>query len=79
MYLQTRDDATINSNKFEKGYTFEAFYYLPSSWDSKQNAWSSLFSRRGSAGDAGIHGEEADKDEPIVTLSISNDLSLIHI
>ena len=76
MYLQTRDDAKINSNKFENGYTFEAFYYLPSSWDSEQNAWSSLFSRRGSASDAGIHGEEADKDEPIVTLSISNDREL---
>lgn len=75
-YLQTHDDAELNRLTFENGYTVEAFFYLPSSWNSDQNAWSSMLSRRGSAGDAHLNGKDADKDEPIVSLSISDDREL---
>ena len=76
MYLQTRKQAPLNSETFENGYTFEAFYLVPSSWNSEQNAWSGIFSRRGSAGEANKHSNDTDSDEPIVTLSLSNDREL---
>lgn len=75
-YLQTVDEAPLNNETFEHGYTFEAFYYLPDSWSSTQNAWSAILSRWGTAGEANKTSDDTDKDEPIVTLSISNDREL---
>ncbi|SHO78533.1 Hypothetical protein MSYG_2880 [Malassezia sympodialis ATCC 42132] len=75
-YLQTVDHAPINYATFEHGYTFEAYYYLPSSWNPDQNAWSSILSRWGTAGQANKTGAGVDPDEPIVTLSLSNDREL---
>ncbi|WFD27426.1 hypothetical protein MNAN1_002422 [Malassezia nana] len=75
-YFQTGDDAPLNFAQFEHGYTFEAFYYLPSSWSSTQNAWSSILSRWGTAGQANKTGSDVDADEPIVSLSLSDDREL---
>ncbi|WP_427918574.1 LamG-like jellyroll fold domain-containing protein [Streptomyces sp. cg40] len=70
-YLRTVDGAPLNSATFERGYTIEAFFRLPADWDPDHNAWSGLVSRTGTGGDAGKTAD--DPDEPLATLSLSND------
>ncbi|MEU1516013.1 LamG-like jellyroll fold domain-containing protein [Streptomyces sp. NPDC005811] len=70
-YLRTVDGAPLNSATFEDGYTLEAFYRLPADWDPAHHAWSGLVSRTGTGGAAGKTGD--DPDEPLATLSLSND------
>ncbi|MGR4848149.1 LamG-like jellyroll fold domain-containing protein [Streptomyces sp. LARHCF252] len=70
-YLRTVDGAPLNSATFEDGYTIEAFYRLPAGWDPDHNAWSGLVSRTGTGGAAGKTAD--DPDEPLATLSLSND------
>ncbi|WP_031480788.1 LamG-like jellyroll fold domain-containing protein [Streptomyces bicolor] len=70
-YLRTVDGAPLNSATFRSGYTIEAFYRLPADWDPSHNAWSSLVSRTGTGGAAGKTAD--DPDEPLATLSLSND------
>ncbi|WP_405529390.1 metallophosphoesterase [Streptomyces canus] len=70
-YLKTVDGAPLNRATFEAGYTIEAFYRLPADWDPDHNAWSGLVSRTGTGGAAGKTGD--DPDEPLATLSLSND------
>lgn len=70
-YLRTVDGAPLNSATFKRGYTIEAFYRLPADWDPGHNAWSGLVSRTGTGGAAGKTGD--DPDEPLATLSLSND------
>ncbi|MFF4029305.1 LamG-like jellyroll fold domain-containing protein [Streptomyces sviceus] len=70
-YLQTVDKAPINSAVFKDGYTIEVFYRMPADWDPDHNAWAGLVSRRGTGGAAGKTGD--DPDEPLATLSLSND------
>ncbi|MFF5301756.1 LamG-like jellyroll fold domain-containing protein [Streptomyces sp. NPDC013161] len=70
-YLRTVDGAPLNSATFKRGYTVEAFYRLPADWDPDHNAWSGLVSRTGTGGAAGKTGD--DPDEPLATLSLSND------
>ncbi|MFJ3891888.1 LamG-like jellyroll fold domain-containing protein [Streptomyces sp. NPDC090083] len=70
-YLRTADRAPLNSATFERGYTIEAFFRLPADWDPDHNAWSGLVSRTGTGGDAGKTAD--DPDEPLATLSLSND------
>ncbi|MEU2537500.1 LamG-like jellyroll fold domain-containing protein [Streptomyces iakyrus] len=70
-YLKTVDGAPLNSATFEDGYTIEAFYRLPADWDPDHNAWSGLVSRTGTGGAAGKTAD--DPDEPLATLSLSND------
>ncbi|WP_405962819.1 Tat pathway signal sequence domain protein [Streptomyces sp. NBC_00723] len=70
-YLRTVDGAPLNSAVFEDGYTIEAFYRLPADWDPSHHAWSGLVSRTGTGGAAGRTGD--DPDEPLATLSLSND------
>ncbi|MFH9002624.1 LamG-like jellyroll fold domain-containing protein [Streptomyces afghaniensis] len=70
-YLRTVDGAPLNSATFEDGYTIEAFYRLPADWDPDHNAWSGLVSRTGTGGAAGKTAD--DPDEPLATLSLSND------
>ena len=70
-YLRTVDGAPLNSATFEDGYTIEAFYRLPADWDPDHNAWSGIVSRTGTGGAAGKTGD--DPDEPLATLSLSND------
>ncbi|MFJ8591394.1 LamG-like jellyroll fold domain-containing protein [Streptomyces sp. NPDC093598] len=70
-YLRTVDSAPLNRATFEDGYTIEAFYRLPADWDPDHNAWSGLVSRTGTGGAAGKTAD--DPDEPLATLSLSND------
>lgn len=70
-YLRTVGGARLNSATFKRGYTIEAFYRLPADWDPDHNAWSGLISRTGTGGAAGKTAD--DPDEPLVTLSLSND------
>ncbi|MFJ8463812.1 LamG-like jellyroll fold domain-containing protein [Streptomyces swartbergensis] len=70
-YLRTVDGAPLNSATFENGYTIEAFYRLPADWDPAHHAWSGLVSRTGTGGAAGKTAD--DPDEPLATLSLSND------
>ncbi|MEU5317484.1 LamG-like jellyroll fold domain-containing protein [Streptomyces sp. NPDC021056] len=70
-YLRTVDGAPINSATFRAGYTIEAFYRLPADWDPSHHAWSGIVSRTGTGGAAGKTGD--DPDEPLATLSLSND------
>ncbi|MGC9537311.1 LamG-like jellyroll fold domain-containing protein [Streptomyces sp. UG1] len=70
-YLRTVDGAPLNSATFRDGYTIEAFYRLPADWDPSHNAWSGLVSRTGTGGAAGKGAD--DPDEPLATLSLSND------
>jgi hypothetical protein len=70
-YLRTVDGAPLNSATFTRGYTIEAFYRLPAGWDPDHNAWSGLVSRTGTGGAAGKTAD--DPDEPLATLSLSND------
>ncbi|MFE1883125.1 LamG-like jellyroll fold domain-containing protein [Streptomyces diastatochromogenes] len=70
-YLRTVDGAPLNSATFKTGYTIEAFYRLPADWDPSHHAWSGVVSRTGTGGAAGKTGD--DPDEPLATLSLSND------
>ena len=70
-YLRTVDGAPLNSATFRNGYTIEAFYRLPADWDPDHHAWSGIVSRTGTGGAAGKTGD--DPDEPLATLSLSND------
>ncbi|MGI5429875.1 LamG-like jellyroll fold domain-containing protein [Streptomyces sp. CA-179760] len=70
-YLRTVDGAPLNKATFEDGYTIEAFYRLPADWDPDHHAWSGLVSRTGTGGAAGKTAD--DPDEPLATLSLSND------
>lgn len=70
-YLRTVDGAPLNSGTFEGGYTIEAFYRLPADWDPDHHAWSGIVGRSGTGGAAGKTGD--DPDEPLATLSLSND------
>ncbi|MGW0823230.1 LamG-like jellyroll fold domain-containing protein [Streptomyces sp. NPDC002845] len=70
-YLRTVDGAPLNSATFGAGYTIEAFYRLPADWNPSRHAWAGLISRTGTGGGAGK--TEDDPDEPLATLSLSND------
>ncbi|MGW0610911.1 LamG-like jellyroll fold domain-containing protein [Streptomyces sp. NPDC002788] len=70
-YLRTVDGAPLNSATFRGGYTIEVFYRLPADWDPDHNAWSGLVGRTGTGGAAGKTAD--DPDEPLATLSLSND------
>ncbi|RZU23556.1 LamG-like jellyroll fold domain-containing protein [Streptomyces sp. BK239] len=70
-YLRTVDGAPINSATFKTGYTIEAFYRLPADWDPAHHAWPGLVGRTGTGGAAGKTAD--DPDEPLATLSLSND------
>ncbi|MFF8970813.1 LamG-like jellyroll fold domain-containing protein [Streptomyces sp. NPDC014995] len=70
-YLRTVDGAPLNSATLDGGYTIEAFYRLPADWDPSHHAWSGLVSRTGTGGAAGKTAD--DPDEPLATLSLSND------
>jgi hypothetical protein len=71
-YLTTGAQAPLNSETFARGYTIEAFINIPLDWDATNNAWMAVLSRFGEAGKAGKHGRNTDPNEPVMTLSISN-------
>jgi hypothetical protein len=75
-YLQTVDKAPINGETFAGGYTFEAFFKVPTDWDGGRNGWSSMLSRAGSAVQAGKNGPTATAEEPVLALSLSGSVEL---
>jgi hypothetical protein len=70
-WLRTVDGAPLNSATLEDGYTIEAFYRLPADWDPAHHAWAGILGRTGTGGAAGK--TQDDPDEPLATLSLSND------
>lgn len=70
-YLRTVDGAPLNAATFRDGYTIEAFYRLPADWNPSNHAWAGLLGRTGTGGAAGKTAD--DPDEPLATLSLSND------
>ncbi|MGW0705360.1 LamG-like jellyroll fold domain-containing protein [Streptomyces sp. NPDC002643] len=70
-YLRTVDGAPLNSATFGNGYTIEAFYRLPADWNPSNHAWAGILGRTGTGGAAGK--TQDDPDEPLATLSLSND------
>ncbi|MDX2527126.1 LamG-like jellyroll fold domain-containing protein [Streptomyces europaeiscabiei] len=70
-YLRTVDGAPLNSKTFKGGYTIEAFYRLPADWNPSDHAWAGILGRTGTGGAAGKTAD--DPDEPLATLSLSND------
>ena len=75
-WLQTVPTAPVNDATFAHGYTFEAFFKVPADWDPSQNAWTGILSRWGMSSEAGKHGGSTDPQEPIVTLSLSDNPAL---
>ncbi len=69
-YLQTAEDALLNSQTFENGFTVEAFVKLPKSWNPDLNAWTGIISRKGSGADIGK--DASDPSEPVGHLAVSN-------
>lgn len=72
-YLRTVAGAPLNDDELERGYTIEAFFRMPQDW-SDRDAWTSLLSRQGSAGEAG--GTGGDAEEPVVSLNLSGERQL---
>ncbi|BBC31547.1 Secreted protein [Streptomyces graminofaciens] len=70
-YLRTVEGAPLNSVTFNTGYTIEAFYRLPADWNPSNHAWAGILGRTGTGGAAGR--TQDDPDEPLATLSLSND------
>ncbi|UWD82367.1 metallophosphoesterase [Curtobacterium flaccumfaciens] len=76
-HLQTVDAAPLNRTRFPHGYTVEAFFALPTTFDPSANGFSALLSQYSSAGQVGkATGADGDPDEPAVTLSLSGDREL---
>ncbi|MFC7274156.1 LamG-like jellyroll fold domain-containing protein [Paractinoplanes rhizophilus] len=71
-YLTTGDEAPLNAETFDRGYTIEAFLKIPLDWDEDDNAWMPLLTRRGRSGDAGKSGPNADPRDPLAGLNISS-------
>jgi hypothetical protein len=71
-YLTTGAKAPLNAETFNRGYTIEAFLKIPLDWDATNNAWMAVLSRRGKSSDAGKSGKNTDPNEPVASLSISN-------
>jgi hypothetical protein len=69
-YLRTVDSAPINTATFQRGYTIEAFVWLPADFKNGQHAWCGIFGRQGTGGQAGKTGD--DPAEPAATLSLSD-------
>src|SRR5487761_1056562 len=60
----TGQNAPLNNETFKSGFTIEAFVNIPLGWDSGDNSWMSVLSRRGEAGQAGKTGQNTDQNEP---------------
>jgi len=63
---------TAKAETFTRGYTIETFIKIPLGWDAGNNGWAAVLSRWGEAGKAGKIGRNTDPQEPVVSLSISN-------
>ena len=70
-YLRTSDTAPLNSMKFERGYTIEAFMKIPGAFDAGGHNWMGLYSWMGKSADAGKTG--GTPEEPIASLNVSGE------
>ncbi len=70
-YLSTVDNAPINRQTFERGYTIELFLKLPTNFD---HPWCGLFTKLAPGSAAGKTGD--DPSEPIATLNLAGGGSL---
>jgi hypothetical protein len=69
-YLKTTNNAPINSEKFENGFTIEAVFKLPSNFNNSLHSWMGILTRQGQAAD--LNKTEGEK-EILTTLSVSSD------
>lgn len=70
-YFLTADDAPINSEQFDNGYTVETFIKIDDSWTSESNAWMTWLGRDGVR--KNIEGYAgSDQEEPPVAGAISS-------
>ena len=69
-YFKTTNDAPINTETFENGFTVEAIFKLPSHFKSGLHSWMGILTRQGQAADLNkVDGEK----EILSTLSVSSD------
>ena len=69
-YFKTTNDAPINTETFENGFTVEAIFKLPSHFKSSLHSWMGILTRQGQAADLNkVDGEK----EILSTLSVSSD------
>lgn len=69
-YFKTINNAPINSEEFDNGYTIEAVFKLPSNFNSSLHSWMGILTRQGQAAD--LNKVEGEK-EILTTLSMSSD------
>ena len=69
-YFRTTEDAPINSEEFNNGFTVEAIFKLPSNFNSRLHSWMGMLTRQGQAAD--LNKTEGEK-EILTTLSVSSD------
>lgn len=72
-YLTTSATAPLNTETFPSGWTIEAFAKLSLDWNVNTNSWQAVLSRWGISSQAGKYGGNTDPNEPIFTLSFSDD------
>jgi Concanavalin A-like lectin/glucanases superfamily/Calcineurin-like phosphoesterase len=69
-YFKTTNNAPINDETFENGFTVEAIFKLPSHFNSSLHSWMGILTRQGQAADLNkVDGEK----EILSTLSVSSD------
>lgn len=68
-YFSTINDAMINSEKFEEGFTIEAIVKMPQNFAPEKHSWMGILTRQGQAAD--LNKTEGEK-EILSTLSVSN-------
>ncbi|UNK18902.1 metallophosphoesterase [Paenibacillus sp. N3/727] len=69
-YLQTSDNAPLNKQNFENGYTVEAIVKLSPDFQSDKHSWMGILGRLGTGKDAGKMA--GDADAPLATMSVSS-------
>ena len=70
-YFETVDDAAINTNKFEDGYTIELVYMLPSDFNAS-DAWMNILAREGSGANLGSGQWDYEGHHGTMQVNISN-------
>ncbi|WP_299742886.1 LamG-like jellyroll fold domain-containing protein [uncultured Rossellomorea sp.] len=68
-YFHTVDDAPINGETFENGFTIEAVLKLPANFSPEEHSWMGILTRKGQAADINKTGGEK---EILSTLSVSS-------
>ncbi|NGP45520.1 serine/threonine protein phosphatase [Bacillaceae bacterium SIJ1] len=69
-YLKTANDAKVNDETFEDGYTVEAVVKIDQSFDSSKHAWMGILTRGGIGED--VKKTEGDANAPLATMSVSS-------